>query len=85
MLEAEGLADVQRGADELRCPVCAAAVRVARSRAREARAMRDEEALTRLVGELCYGTPPDMVELTTPKYPGETNPRPKPSGLEHDP
>ena len=67
MLEPAELAQVQAGSKQIRCDVCGAATTVALRRAKKRRA-RDEEALSRLVTELCVGTPEGSSEY--PKYPG---------------
>ena len=71
MLEADELAEVQRGSVQLRCDVCGAAARVAAARAKKRKALHDEEALDRIVGEVCFGTPPEAAAAGEyPKYPG---------------
>ena len=59
MLEPDELAQIAAGAAEIRCDVCAAAAKVAVSRAKKVvGATRDEEKLSNIVAGLCYGTHP---------------------------
>ena len=67
MLEAADLAEVERGAAQIRCDACVAAAKVAFARAKKDRALRDEEKLGRIVANVCYGTPPDRIEQEYPK------------------
>ena len=69
MLEADDLATVEQGASEIRCDVCGAVAKVALSRAKKAKALRDEERLSGLTNLLCYGSDPNDLD-TYPKYPG---------------
>ena len=69
MLEPEQLQQVQDGSIDVRCDVCKAASKAAVGRARKLKALRDEERISEIVSNVCYGTPPGSLE-EYPKYPG---------------
>lgn len=69
MLEADDLAQVEIGASEIRCDVCQAVAKVAVTRAKKAKILRDEEKLSSMANLLCYGNDPNDLDVY-PKYPG---------------
>ena len=69
MLGADELAEVERGAADIRCDVCTAAAKVGAQRARKRRLSRDEDALAEVVRLLCYERDPDDLSAY-PTYPG---------------
>jgi len=68
MLDPDELKQVQTGAVEIRCDVCRAVSTIALRRAKKAKALRSEDALSDMVANLCVGTPATSDEY--PKYPG---------------
>ena len=69
MFEPEQRAQLQSGIEDVRCDVCVAAAKVAANRAKKRKLLREEDALSDMVGLLCYETPPDSLDHY-PKYPG---------------